>query len=174
MKKLVILTALISLSAISCAPQYGPARTPGMTTQNGVAGTGITKQNIGMVAGALGGAFAAKDIGKGKGNVLAIAGGTLLGGLIGSEIGASLDRADMQYLNSTTQNALEQTGTGTTSTWQNPDSGHAGSITPTRTYQTAGGQYCREFTQVVNIGTEKANAVGTACRQPDGTWRITN
>ena len=55
--------------------------------------------------------------------------------------------------------------------WRNPDSGNSGSITPTRTYEIANGQYCREYRQTIVIGGEPQQAYGTACRQPDGTWQ---
>lgn len=64
--------------------------------------------------------------------------------------------------------------TGTYSTWENPDTGHAGSFTPTRTYQRPTGQYCREYQQTIRVGGEVQESYGTACREPDGTWRIVN
>jgi surface antigen len=36
------------------------------------------------------------------------------------------------------------------------------------------GPPCREVTRDVTIGGETLKAVGTACRQPDGTWRFVN
>ncbi|HZT52258.1 MAG TPA: hypothetical protein VFA22_10015 [Stellaceae bacterium] len=33
---------------------------------------------------------------------------------------------------------------------------------------------CREFQRTVEIGGKRQNAYGIACRQPDGSWRITN
>ena len=68
--------------------------------------------------------------------------------------------------------ALEQSPSGKTVPWQNPDSGHAGSITPTKTYQDGSGKYCREYTQTVKIGNKEEKAYGTACRQEDGHWQI--
>jgi surface antigen len=160
---------LVSLVVVSCAPpQYGPDGT--RRDRN----YGIKKEDIGTIAGALGGAFAGANVGKGKGQVLGIAAGTLLGGMIGRELGASMDRADMAYYEKTAQNSLEETTTGTRSRWINPDSGNSGSITPTRTYQTNSGQYCREFTQEIIIGGQKEEAYGTACRQADGTWKVVN
>ena len=47
-------------------------------------------------------------------------------------------------------------------------------MTPTRTFQTASGQPCREYQQTVTIGGKTEEAYGTACRQPDGTWKIVN
>lgn len=32
--------------------------------------------------------------------------------------------------------------------------------------------YCREFTQQVRIGNEVHESFGTACLQPDGSWRV--
>jgi len=55
--------------------------------------------------------------------------------------------------------------------WRNPDSGNSGSITPTRTYEIANGQYCREYRQTIVIGASRNRPNGTACRQPDGTWQ---
>jgi surface antigen len=69
---------------------------------------------------------------------------------------------------------LEYTPAGTPTTWRNPDSGHSGTITPVRTYQTSAGTHCREYQQTVVIGGEKHQGYGTACRQPDGSWKIVN
>ena len=33
---------------------------------------------------------------------------------------------------------------------------------------------CREIERMVEIGGKQQKAYGTACRQPDGTWRFTN
>jgi surface antigen len=133
-----------------------------------------TKQTIGTLGGAAGGALIGSQIGSGSGQLAAVAIGTLLGAYAGSEIGKSLDRADQLYAERNAQSTLETAPTGQTSTWRNPDSGHSGSITPTRTYQTATTGPCREYTQTVNIGGQTEQAYGTACRQPDGSWKIVN
>jgi len=133
----------------------------------------FSKENIGTGLGAVGGAWAGSNVGKGKGQIVGIAAGTLLGAAIGNSVGASLDRADMAYYNRTSQSALEASKTGATSSWSNPDSGNSGTITPTRTYQASGGSYCREYTQTINVGGRTEQGHGTACRQPDGTWKIT-
>ncbi len=69
-------------------------------------------------------------------------------------------------------NAFENARTGEASTWRNPDSGNSGSITPTRTYQAPSGGYCREYQQDIIVGGETHKSYGTACRQPDGSWKI--
>jgi surface antigen len=131
-----------------------------------------TKQGIGTVLGGIGGAVAGSQFGSGSGQLAATAAGTLIGALLGSEVGKSLDRADQQYMTKTTQRTLEDTPSGTTASWRNPDSGNYGTVTPEPAYQTTSGQYCREFQQTVTVNGETQRAYGTACRQPDGSWKI--
>ena len=109
---------------------------------------------------------------KGTGNKVAIVAGTLLGAILGSEVGRSLDKADQAHASRTTQSSLESAPTGKPSRWVNPDSGHSGSVTPTRTFKSSSGEDCREFEQTVTIDGRTEVAYGTACRQPDGTWKI--
>lgn len=132
----------------------------------------VSKQGVGTIAGAAAGAIAGSNVGKGKGNIAAIAIGTLLGAGLGSEVGASLDRADMAYYNKTSQQALERSPDGKTVTWQNPNTGHYGTVTPVNVYENPNGQYCREYSQTITVGGRTEEAYGRACRQEDGTWRI--
>jgi surface antigen len=127
------------------------------------------KQTVGAVAGAGLGALAGSQIGGGRGQLAAVAVGTLLGGFLGSEVGKSLDNADKAMAAEATHDALEYRPTGTSSTWRNPDSGHYGSITPTRTFEAAG-EHCREYRHTVSIDGRPETVTGTACRKPDGTW----
>lgn len=55
-------------------------------------------------------------------------------------------------------------------TWNEGDA--SGSVTTTREGRDASGQTCREFQQEVTIGGETEQAVGTACLQDDGSWKI--
>ncbi len=132
------------------------------------------KQTGGAILGGIAGGLLGSQVGGGKGKLAATAAGTLLGVLVGSEIGKSLDRADRMYAARAANNALESSPVGQASTWSNPDSGHSGSVTPTRTYQTASGGPCREYQQTVTIGGRTETAYGKACRQADGTWKIVN
>jgi surface antigen len=124
---------------------------------------------VGGLGGAAAGGLLAAALG---GEGTAIAAVTILGGLLGGAIGERLDAADRQRANAAAAQALEAVPSGQSVTWRNPDSGNAGTVTPVRTYQTATGQYCREYTQTINVGGERHQSYGTACRQPDGTWRI--
>jgi len=138
---------------------------------NGTEGPG-PKQTVGTVGGAVLGGFLGSRVGDGKGQLWATGAGAALGALIGSEFGKSLDRADRIHAARTTQAALEHTKSGQTSTWSNPDSGNSGAVTPTETFQRADGTYCREFQQTIRVGGETKQGYGTACRQPDGSWKI--
>ena len=118
----------------------------------------------GTLIGAGLGALAGSQVGSGKGQLAAVAIGALAGAWLGSETGKSLDKADRLYAERTAQNALEYNRTGQTSTWRNPDSGHAGTMTPTRTFLTDRGEDCREFETTVSIDGRMETATGRACR----------
>ena len=130
------------------------------------------KQTVGTLGGGALGAWAGSGIGSGRGRVVSTAVGAVAGALLGGEIGRYLDNQDKKLAAHVSQQALESGRTGRTSTWNNPDSGHSGTFTPTRTYQNKSGRYCREYTQTVRIGGKIEEAYGTACRQPDGSWEI--
>lgn len=128
------------------------------------------KTGVGAALGAAGGGLLAAATG-GKGT--AIAGGVLLGGLAGGALGSVLDDQDRRTAAMTTEHALETMPSGQTAVWRNPDSDSSGTVTPMRTYQESpGGDYCREYAQTVTIGGQQQRGFGTACRQPDGTWRV--
>ena len=55
-------------------------------------------------------------------------------------------------------------------TWD--DGNASGSVTTTKQGQDAAGNQCREFQQEVTIGGQTEQAYGTACLQPDGSWKI--
>jgi surface antigen len=127
------------------------------------------KAVLGSVLGAAVGGGIAAAAGGDAGVIVASAlGGALVGGFIGHK----LDDRDKRMAAEAAQRAFEQNRSGQTSDWRNPDSGNSGSVTPTRTYQLATGQYCREYRQDIYIGNEKHQTYGTACRQADGTWKV--
>ncbi len=132
------------------------------------------KQGFGTIAGAAAGALLGSQIGVAgdEGQIIAIAVGTLAGAALGSEVGRSLDRADQLALQQATQTTLETARSGEPLPWLNPDSGNNGTVIAQSPYSNRTGQYCREYTQTINIGDRTEQAYGTACRQPDGTWQI--
>ena len=53
--------------------------------------------------------------------------------------------------------------------------GQAISATPVSPpYQASNGLTCREYQSTVVVGGRAQNSYGTACLQPDGSWRIAN
>jgi surface antigen len=130
------------------------------------------KTTAGTVAGAGTGALVGAQLGAGKGQLVTTAIGTLIGALLGSEVGKSLDRADRLEMEQSTQRTLEHEPVGQSATWRNPDSGNYGTVTPMRTFESAGGQQCREYQQTITVGGRTEQGYGTACRQRDGSWKI--
>lgn len=131
------------------------------------------KELLGALGGAALGGYLGSKVGSGTGQLAATAGGALLGALVGGNIGRSLDDVDRmkaQHAHSQAQSAP----IGETIAWNNPDSGHSGTVTPTRDGYASNGDYCREFQQTITVNEKTQQAYGTACRQPDGSWRIVN
>jgi surface antigen len=158
MKKFVLMTMVFSMLSL--------------TACNTMQGRG-NKELIGGGTGAVLGGLAGSQVGGGSGRLWATGAGVLLGALVGSEIGSSLDRADMAYAQQA-QTRAYSAPVGETVSWNNPDSGHYGSYTPTRDGYSSSGRYCREYQQTVVVGGQQQSAYGTACQQPDGSWQVIN
>jgi surface antigen len=147
---------IIALSLSACAQTGETVRNNPKTTMGGMLGAA----GGGLIAAAAGGGAAG------------IIGGVLIGGLVGGAVGNALDQKDKQMAQQAAQQAFENSRSGQSSAWQNPDSGNSGSITPTRTYQAPSGGYCREYEQDIVVGGKREKSYGTACRQADGSWQI--
>jgi len=154
----IVMMILIAFMATACAgtPESGGSQQHAKTLIGGLGGAAAG----GLIAAAL------------HGGTAGIIGGVLAGGLIGGAIGDRMDAADRREAQKASQQALEKSPSGTAVAWHNPDSGHAGTVTPVRTFQKKSGQYCREYQQTVTIDGREQQAYGTACRQPDGNWKI--
>jgi surface antigen len=96
--------------------------------------------------------------------------GSALGAAAGGAVGRSMQPVDQACVSRT----LENTPSGQTVAWQNPDNQSSYWVTPTKTYQAASGTPCREYVTDAVIGGRAEKVVGTACRQPDGSWRVQN
>lgn len=92
--------------------------------------------------------------------------------LIGSKLGASLDRADRAALQAATASALENSPPNQVLPWRDATSGNYGTVTPGPVQQVASGQYCREFQQTIIAGGREQQGRGRACRQPDSSWKM--
>jgi surface antigen len=133
-----------------------------------------TKQTIGTGAGAILGGIAGSNMGKGKGQLWMTGAGALLGAFVGSEIGKSLDQADIAYHNQATEKAYTAP-LNQTIAWNNPESGHSGSVTPVREgRQASTGNLCRQYKQTIVVDGKAETATGTACQTNDGNWVLQN
>jgi surface antigen len=132
--------------------------------------SGPNKQDTGLVVGAVAGGLLGNTVGKGTGKVLATATGAVIGGIVGSEIGRSLDDRDRMAAQEAERRALETGQSGVAMPWRNPDSGRHGMVVPSRPYR-VGAQDCRDYTHTIYIDGQPQTMRGTACRNPDGSWR---
>lgn len=138
-----------------------------------VTGSG-QKQQVGTILGAGLGGLAGSHVGKGDGQLVAVAAGTIAGALLGSDVGSSLDRADTIYANRAQQRA-HVAPVGEPISWSNPESGNGGQVLATREgYGQDSGRLCREYNHTILVGGESQTAYGTACREEDGSWTLVN
>lgn len=142
---------------------------------------GISKSTGGGLLGGAGGAFLGSRIaggdkgliGKGRDTqLIGAAVGALAGAWLGSEAGSSMDRADRGHAERASRKATSAP-VGEPIVWSNPDTGNRGQVVATREGRNADtGAYCREFQHEISVGGRSERAFGTACRQPDGSWKI--
>lgn len=130
---------------------------------------GREREQAGTLIGAAAGALLGREV---VGGSVGMVIGAVAGAYLGGQLGKKLDEKDRRAMEYTTQQALSSSDAGATSRWTNPDSGNSGTVTPQQAFTNDDGQECREFQQTVTVESETQTAYGTACRQPDGTWRV--
>ena len=91
------------------------------------------------------------------------------GGLIGGGLGTNLGSRDRRKALEAEYRALEYTAPGTPVAWRSEDGRVAGRVIAAQPYR-VGSQDCRQYSHAVARGTEEADARGTACRNPNGSW----
>ena len=128
----------------------------------------MSKQDVGVVSGAVVGGVLGSQFGGGTGKLLAVGVGTLAGALVGGAIGKSMDDTDKLK----TQHALENQQVGQPAYWTNAKTGAQYTVTPVKNVTVHGNRYCREYRTTANIAGKTEQIYGTACRQPDGTWKV--
>jgi surface antigen len=97
--------------------------------------------------------------------------GAVEGGLMGAEVGQSLNDADRAIALKSEYEALEYGRAGVPTTWRGKSGDNRGEIRVGATYQ-VNRLDCREYTHNVWIGGRPRVVKGTACREPDGVWRV--
>ena len=128
------------------------------------------KQDAGLAVGAIAGGILGSAAGRGNGRIAGAIVGSVVGGIVGSEIGRSMDRQDRLLAQRAEFDAFERGPSGRPVRWNNPDNGRYGDVVPMESYRR--GEYdCRDYTHTVYIDGRPQVMRGTACRNPDGTWR---
>ena len=93
-------------------------------------------------------------------------------GLTGSDpaLYQALADSDVRLASRTMQGALEGAPDGATRSWTNDQTGHRGSLTPTRTYVSDSGYFCREYREELVVGERSGTFHNAACRDETARW----
>jgi surface antigen len=162
MKKILIfsLFSFLIINLSGCVDQYGNTNYEGGAT----------------IGGAATGAFLGSRFGSGGGSIIGGAIGAVAGGFLGNQIGKRMDANAREAMNRNALYALNKGHVGQSYSWETENAG--GSFLVTKDYRhnnsnnSSRNEYCREFTQKINIGGRIETGYGTACRQPNGDWKI--
>jgi surface antigen len=101
--------------------------------------------------------------------------GLLLGACAGigggdPELYTRLSDGDVALAAQTLQDTLERAPDGASRQWRNADTGHAGTITPTRTWLSETGDYCRDYREELIVGADSGRFLHVACRDDGAHW----
>ncbi|HUY68600.1 MAG TPA: glycine zipper 2TM domain-containing protein [Alphaproteobacteria bacterium] len=151
--------AALAIGALSAMPAYAAGE----------------NQFVGTLVGAGVGGLVGNQFGRGDGRVATTAAGVLVGGFAGNAVGASLDREDAYdsaYYSEPGYVYYPGPVYFQTTYVPNYVAPPAYDASPSPYYDTANSDYCREFTQEATVAGHEAETYGTACLQPDGSWRV--
>ncbi len=168
---LVATVALGSLTTLAPTPAY--------------AGNG---EFFGTLGGGLAGGFIGNAFGHGRGRTAATAGGAVIGAMLGNGYGHSVDnrrsydRGDRYYDSGYSSSTVYYSEPAPQRVYYVPtyeQRVRTVQVVPQTTYvvdnsyaSQSGGSYCREYNQGVTVGGRTQPSYGTACMQPDGSWKI--
>lgn len=146
--------AMLTFTSVALAASLMTACSPGHNT------TGAT------LVGAGAGGLIASQFFHGNGAAAGIIAGTIIGGIIGNQTGQYMDRQDRANM----ANAVTNVPVGQQARWTS-NTGANYTVTPVKQYKRRG-RYCREYNTTITIDGRAKRGYGTACRQPDGSWKI--
>ena len=128
------------------------------------------REVIGTVLGGAVGAVVGSKVGKGDERVVTTVGGAVLGAVVGGAVGKSMDDADQACA----AQAMEYASFKQSVRWHNARGTHY-TMTPVGLVPAAGrGVECRHYSMLSESGGMKEATQGTACRQRDGSWRLSS
>jgi len=128
----------------------------------------------GAIVGALAGGLLGNTISRGPQRGTGTALGAILGGVVGGTIGNnSLDCEDRSYEVDTYYSGFEAGRPHARYDWRSRRSDAYGYLEVGDYYRDRAGYRCANYTQQIYVHGRPELARGVACRQPDGTWRMT-
>lgn len=81
-----------------------------------------------------------------------------------------LAQTDVGIASRLVQTALERSPDGATRSSVNEQTGNSGTVTPTRTYLTGSGYFCRDYREELSVGERRGRYFHTACRDDEARW----
>lgn len=79
--------------------------------------------------------------------------------------------SNVAFLTVSVQEALETRVSGVAVQLQNASTGFSVTLMPKRTWKSASGHWCREFTEAFGAGSNVETTVSVACRSDNGVWQ---
>ena len=129
------------------------------------------REVIGAVLGGAVGAVVGSKVGKGDERVITTVGGAVIGAVVGGAIGKSMEDAD----HACAAQAMEYAGFKQAVKWRSAQHDTIYTITPVGLLPPAGrGIECRRYSMLTENAGMKEAVQGTACRQHDGSWRLSS
>ena len=116
--------------------------------------------------GALGGTITGAYLGARSGDPLTAATMSVVGLVIGYEVGAHFDKVDQMYATMLLRKSLNNNKDGEVSTWSNPNKQVVVTAAPVATNGN-----CREFVSDVHVEKETRQIRGTACME-NNEWTL--
>lgn len=127
-----------------------------------------TNQTVGAGAGGLLGGLLGSQIGSGSTRLIATGIGAGVGVLIGQQIGAYLDERDKQLAEESTIHSYRS---GTSQSWENPDTGTKGTVRPVAEAQVAdSGDSCQVQEQTIRLEDGRSETTRYKVCERDGEF----
>ncbi len=129
---------------------------------------------LGTGLGAIAGGVVGSQIGRGGGRAVATGVGVVTGAVIGNQVGQSIDNANRSNYPLSPSYSYDPDGTPFSAGYVPYTANYvAPPAMPPIYVDPSAGTYCRPFSQEILIDGQRQESYGTACLQPDGTWRVT-
>jgi surface antigen len=123
---------------------------------------------FGGVVGLVGGSASERLASAGGDRPVYAVAGTAAGPLVGPKIARAMDEVDHHCIGRT----LEYAPDNHRVRWQNEARDLSYIVVPVRTFQNDNGLYCREYRATTTMGGRSLEALASACRSANGSWKL--